>query len=54
MNRDHLNGRIMIVDDDGMFRKSLVQNLSDAGFATSRSRTATAALSHLSDAGPPT
>ena len=32
-NRDRENGRILVVDDDGMFRESLVQNLSDAGFA---------------------
>ena len=31
--RDKQSGEIVIVDDDGMFRESLIQNLSDAGYA---------------------
>jgi two-component system, OmpR family, response regulator ChvI len=29
-----VSGRILLVDDDAMFRESLIQNLSDAGFGT--------------------
>ena len=47
------NGRILIVDDDGMFRESLAQNLNDAGFATTSFGDGVSALQHLSEAGPP-
>ena len=43
----------MIVDDDGMFRESLAQNLSDAGFAILSFADGPAALRHLTEAGPP-
>jgi two-component system, OmpR family, response regulator ChvI len=53
-NRDRSDDRqIMIVDDDGMFRESLVRNLSDAGFSTLAFADGPAALGHLSAAGPP-
>jgi two-component system response regulator ChvI len=51
--RDSMNERIMIVDDDGMFRESLAQNLSDVGFTIQCFADGPAALRHLADAGPP-
>jgi len=45
--------RIMIVDDDAMFRESLAQNLSDIGFATQSFSDGPAALRHLAEAGAP-
>ncbi|HEY4264720.1 MAG TPA: response regulator transcription factor [Micropepsaceae bacterium] len=51
--RDNVNERIMIVDDDGMFRESLAQNLSDVGFTIQCFADGPAALRHLTDAGPP-
>src|SRR5882672_8687986 len=47
------SGRILIVDDDGLFRESLARNLSDAGFATTSFGDGISALQHLSEAGPP-
>ena len=47
------NGRILIVDDDGMFRESLAQNLNDAGFATISFGDGVSALRHLGEAAPP-
>src|SRR6266702_5715593 len=47
------NGRILIVDDDGLFRESLSRNLSDAGFATTSFGDGVSALRHLTDSGPP-
>src|SRR5258708_11419280 len=47
------NGRILIVDDDGLFRESLSRNLSDAGFATTSFGDGVSALQHLTDSGPP-
>ncbi len=53
-HRDHGDDRqILIVDDDGMFRESLVRNLSDAGFATLAFADGPTALGHLSQAGAP-
>ena len=51
--RDSASERIMIVDDDGMFRESLAQNLSDVGFAIQSFADGAAALRHLTEAGPP-
>ena len=51
--RDAVNERIMIVDDDGMFRESLAQNLSDVGFAIQCFSDGPTALSHLAEVGPP-
>lgn len=56
MNLDHPepeSGRILIVDDDGLFRESLAQNLNDAGFATTSFADGVSALRYLSEAGPP-
>jgi two-component system response regulator ChvI len=56
MNLQHLeqeSGRILIVDDDGLFRESLARNLSDAGFATTSFGDGVSALQHLAEAGPP-
>src|SRR5258707_12773170 len=47
------SGRILIVDDDGLFRESLARNLSDAGFATTSFGDGVSALQHLTEAGPP-
>src|SRR6266436_6583557 len=47
------SGRILIVDDDGLFRESLSRNLSDAGFATTSFGDGVSALRHLTEAGPP-
>src|SRR5882724_8826374 len=52
-NRDRENGRILVVDDDGMFRESLVQNLSDAGFAPVAFADGPSALGHLVQSGTP-
>src|SRR5262252_10747162 len=46
-HRDRRSGQILIVDDDGMFRESLVQNLSDAGYVTIGFGDGPAALTHL-------
>jgi two-component system response regulator ChvI len=51
--KERRSERILIVDDDGMFRESLVQNLSDAGFSTTAFEDGPSALSHLTEAGPP-
>lgn len=51
--RDTPSDRIMIVDDDGMFRESLAQNLSDVGFAIQSFEDGPAALRHLTEAGAP-
>lgn len=51
--RDRASGRILVVDDDGMFRESLVQNLSDAGFAPIAFADGPSALGHLVEAGAP-
>ena len=47
------SGHIVIVDDDDMFRESLVQNLSDAGFETTAFSEGVGALAHLQEAGAP-
>src|ERR1051325_1950954 len=44
-------GNVLIIDDDGMFRESLSENLSDAGFATTTFSDGPSALPHLSEAG---
>ena len=51
--RDTASDRIMIVDDDGMFRESLAQNLSDVGFDIQSFEDGPAALRHLTEAGAP-
>ncbi len=51
-HNDRRSGQILIVDDDGMFRESLVQNLSDAGFATIGFEDGPSALSHLAQHVP--
>ena len=43
----------MIVDDDGMFRESLIQNLSDAGYAAIGFEDGPTALNHLAQATVP-
>ena len=43
----------MVVDDDALFRESLVQNLSDAGFAATPFADGAHALAHLTEAGTP-
>ena len=45
--------RIVIVDDDGMFRESLAQNLSDAGFSITSFSDGPSALKYFSDTGTP-
>ena len=52
-NGESAGGNIVVVDDDGMFRESLVQNLSDAGFAPTAFADGPAALQHLVEAGAP-
>jgi len=52
-NGESVGGNIVVVDDDGMFRESLVQNLSDAGFAPTAFADGPAALQHLVEAGAP-
>jgi two-component system response regulator ChvI len=51
--REAPSERIMIIDDDGMFRESLAQNLSDAGFAIQCFPDGPAALRHLTEQGAP-
>src|SRR5262245_23773843 len=51
--RDRPSGEIVIVDDDGMFRESLIQNLSDAGYVAIGFEDGPAALSHLAQASVP-
>src|SRR5215510_7340379 len=51
--RDRPSGEIVIVDDDGMFRESLIQNLSDAGYAAIGFEDGPAALTHLAQANVP-
>jgi two-component system response regulator ChvI len=51
--RDRQNGEILIVDDDGMFRESLIQNLSDAGYVAIGFEDGPTALSHLAQASVP-
>ena len=46
-------GCILIVDDDDLFRESLITNLSDAGFSTLAFAEGTSALRHLRDVGTP-
>jgi two-component system response regulator ChvI len=43
----------VIVDDDGMFRESLIQNLSDAGYVAIGFEDGPAALNHLAQASVP-
>lgn len=43
----------MIVDDDGMFRESLIQNLSDAGYVAIGFEDGPTALTHLAQANVP-
>jgi two-component system response regulator ChvI len=50
---DKVTARIVIVDDDELFRESLVRNLSDAGFATLAFREGASALHHVNEAGSP-
>lgn len=42
-------GRVMLVDDDDLFRESLGRNLLDSGFVVDGFKSGEAALSHLSD-----
>jgi len=51
--RDRQSGEILIVDDDGMFRESLIQNLSDAGYVAIGFEDGPAALNHLAQASVP-
>ena len=51
--RDKQSGEIVIVDDDGMFRESLIQNLSDAGYAAIGFEDGPTALSHLAQSNVP-
>jgi two-component system response regulator ChvI len=46
-------GCILIVDDDDLFRESLITNLSDAGFSTLAFSEGKSALRHLKDVGTP-
>ena len=46
-------GRILLVDDDDMFRESLIQNLSDAGFGTRAYSDGASALRDLGKAELP-
>lgn len=45
--------RILLVDDDELFRESLSMNLADAGFAVSEAETGAAALALLATPPPP-
>jgi two-component system response regulator ChvI len=47
------SGEILIVDDDGMFRESLIQNLSDAGYVAIGFEDGPSALNHLAQATVP-
>lgn len=40
-------GRILVIDDDDLFRESLSTNLSDAGFSTDSFGEGIAAIRHL-------
>jgi len=51
--RERRNGQILVVDDDGMFRESLVQNLSDSGFSTMAFADGPSALGYLAAADAP-
>src|SRR5262245_47120193 len=51
--RDRPSGEIVIVDDDGMFRESLIQNLSDAGYVAIGFGDGPTALNHLAQANVP-
>jgi two-component system response regulator ChvI len=51
--RDKQSGEIVIVDDDGMFRESLIQNLSDAGYAAIGFEDGPTALNHLAQSNVP-
>jgi two-component system response regulator ChvI len=51
--REQPAGRVLIIDDDGMFRESLSENLSDAGFQTTSFSDGPSALQYLTQAGPP-
>jgi two-component system, OmpR family, response regulator ChvI len=51
--RDRQSGEILIVDDDGMFRESLIQNLSDAGYVAIGFEDGPTALNHLAQANVP-
>ena len=53
MQSEQLRRRAVVVDDDEMFRESLQQNLSDAGFAATAFGEGTAAIAHLIEAGAP-
>jgi CheY-like chemotaxis protein len=46
-------GQILVVDDDNLFRESLVGNLIDAGFTTLAFAEAASALRHLTEFGKP-
>lgn len=46
-------GRILIVDDDDLFRESLITNFSDAGFSTFAFAEGQSALRHLMEVGTP-
>src|SRR5215471_12563112 len=48
-----MSKRIVIVDDDGMFRESLAQNLSDAGFSITSFGDGPTALRFLAETGSP-
>ena len=50
---DRPNGEILVVDDDGMFRESLIQNLSDAGYVAIGFADGPSALNHLAHAHVP-
>jgi two-component system response regulator ChvI len=53
MQSEQLRRRAVVVDDDEMFRESLLQNLSDAGFAAMVFGEGPAAIAHLIQAGAP-
>ena len=53
LDRDRTGGRILVVDDDGMFRESLVANLADAGFSPTAFADGPSALNHLLESGNP-
>jgi two-component system response regulator ChvI len=52
-HRDRKGAQILVVDDDGMFRESLVQNLSDSGFSTMAFADGPSALGYLAEADAP-
>src|SRR3569832_1441858 len=45
--------RIVIVDDDGIFRESLAQNLADAGFSITSFSDGPRALKYFAETGTP-